>query len=406
MRPLAECLSEYYNEDVAPALLSCVSFRAFVNVGPPTRGDLRCESHQTSRIAVQDSFVKLQFSFDPALGLPKVKFSFYGERKVPIAPDLYTHIETVGPQDSRARIFLIIFFPVSGLFEVSLHAPHTLWRGFFDATQESPVIPFLYAGSVETQVVPMWPLTRLTPVSNGPTVIRFAALKNFDIVRARIFFDESATSAVAWDLFVVPCACCSVREEVVAIAYFTEPGLYRVLFDFSSAGAVFASVPYFFDVTDSANECNAVIPAELDFPRVADSELGLLEPSASRIVTTEQSAEVAITVSPGAHPVVSLCGHRGLAPCSFKEKIDRGLEVTHTFALEFPEVGPYTLKVYINQVLAFAQQYTCIGNEIVSDARKEAQLQAELEARIEGLGESRLLTDIPDDVRRLVESWL
>jgi hypothetical protein len=407
MRPLAECLADYYNEDIAPSLIACVPFRTFACVGAACRG-VRCESHQSTRIAVSGPFAKLQFSLDSELPFPSVKIHCCDHGRALIAPRLYAHIEAVGEEAGRTRVFLVVFFPFAGRFEVSLRAPYTLWRGFLDAAQASRVIPFLFPGGPRAQAVPIQPLTRLTKVADGWVVMRFATLRNFDqlTVRCTRSDGEGAAETPHCCYFTFPCTACSERDEVFALTSFRKAGLYEVRFHFSFDGAAFASVSYFFDVERGIGRTVPVITASWPAQPLPESELGVLEPPVSRIVTANQSAEVTVTVGPRKSVIANLQGPGGLQQCSLVERVESKFTVKCRFVLRFADIGAYALRVAVDREFAFEQQYAFIKARIEENEQGEASLQAELAARIAALDEPRVVADIPKEVKWLVESWV
>jgi hypothetical protein len=269
------------------------------------------------------------------------------------------------------------------------------------------VIPFLFPGGSDTQVVPIRPLTRLTQVVDGFVIIRFATLKNFDRLEVRCTQSGKTihpADAVRYCFFTFPSPCSNARDEVFAVAYFAQHGLYEVCFNFSIEGTTAASVPYFFNVTNGTGDTIPVIPAFWSFPPLGKSQGGGLEPDVGTVVTADQTCVVTVTVSPRQSVEVVFDGSAGQS--ALVARVKGRSEVKHRFSLTFPDVGSYTIHVYIDGTLAFKQQYEVLQGRIEENEQEESALQAEVAARIGELDEPRLLTDITDEVKQLVESWV
>jgi hypothetical protein len=418
MRPLADCLADYYDEEIAPSFLLCVPFQTFLGCPNSTRLDFRCESHQQSRFQVDAPFVRFQFSYANEFKIPKPKIAFYqGNRKQPIAAACYTSIEIVESYAGRVRIFVFVFFPFPGLFEFSICAPHRIWTCLMDVAIASPFVPFLYPH--DGQVIPMQPLTRRTTVTLGCIVVRFAALNNFDRIDVRGRQTQQtgkewgfeSTKCMICDFEIFPINFCHDRQQIFAVVSFTKNGQYRVDFDFIQATTTVASIPYFFDVTGASEfsifSADAVLPKTLVFQPLPTNSLVSIDPCASKIVTLKQSEEVSVTAPPGRRLAVNLRDREGrLARCLLKERIDKGDCVVHKFVLLFPTYGQFSLAVYLDMNLVFNQRYAYIDARVESDPTEEEAIQNALAQRIDNLSNARLLVDIPESVETLVRSWI
>jgi hypothetical protein len=237
-------------------------------------------------------------------------------------------------------------------------------------------------------------------VHGTSAVIQLAAFQNFQ--KLEVSCVRANHKVTPCDFFIYPCASCPLRQEVLAVANFPGPGYYRVVFRFSLGGNGFTSIPYFFDVRRGNNDPQQVIAARWDFPLL---ETKIIEPSATAIVTGDRVFEVEITVRNRERITVDLHGREGVEMCKVKGKTNMGQMVKYVFVLEFRAAGLYTLKVHLDSELAVEQNYMFIEGRIEQDPERVAALQAEFEARIRDLDEPRLLADIPDSVRELVDSW-
>jgi hypothetical protein len=420
MRPLTDCLADYYDENLAPSFLMCIPFQTFLESASSTRLDFRCESHQQGRFSLPDSFVKFQFSYANGFIIPKTKIALRkGKEKQPIAAACYTHIEIVESHADRTRIFIFVFFPCPGLFEFSVCAPHKIWTCLIDAEVASPCVPFLYPHCRECPIIPMQPLTRLTNVDIGCVIVRFAVLHTFDRIEVR--GRQTRRAAKVWKFEPTKCMTCEFElfsinfcddgQEVFAVASFTEDGEYRVDFNVIKEGTILASSPYFFHVSGASEftviSVDAVIPNSRIFPRLPIHPFVSIDPSASKIITLKQSEEVTVTVPIGKRLAVNLRDREGrLARCLLKERTQTNDRVIHKFDLLFRTYGQFSLAVYVDMNLIFNQRYAYIDAHVDNDPNEEMALQSALAQRIETLTDKRLLSDIPERVKTLVRSWI
>jgi hypothetical protein len=414
MRPLADCLADYYDEHLLPSLLMCVPFESFVGFASSSRLDLRCESHQRNRFTVEEPFAKLQFSFAERFALPEVRL-YHTAENVSLSAACYTSVEMVESFAGRRRIFVIVFFPFPGQFELALHAPHRIWACVIDAKTASPAIPFLYSRTPDCQVIPMHPLTRLTAVDGAAVVVRFAALRNFARlavrVRRAVHKRLEPTTSVRCEFESFPIGYSHDRVEILAVASFKDDGHYRIDFNFWNETAVFVSVPYFFDVSVgtavSTLSPDALVPVGRTFPPFPPNASVQIRPSESKIVTMKQSEEVVLTVQAGKRLAVNLRDQDGrLGKCLLKDRVDKGDVVVHRYILMFPTYGRFTFPVFVDQMLAFEQRYAYIKEHVDLDPNEEASMQSALAHRIETLTESKLISDIPEETKALVRTWL
>jgi hypothetical protein len=246
-------------------------------------------------------------------------------------------------------------------------------------------------------------------------IVRFASLKNFaklDIQAHRMSGEGGAERAtnVCFEYEKFPIACCEAREEVFSVVSFTEDGQYRVDFQFSDGREVFASIPFFFEVTGASPESQispcAVCPPTR-FGELPPNDRARIEPSLAKIVTVNQCEKVSVTVSTGKRLAVNLHSENGrLAPCRLQGKTDGEGEVTEVYALTFPDLGKFALRVHVDGELVFEQQYVHLDMQVPCDPNEEQMVQEALAERLDSLTKSRLLTDIPPEVKTLVDSWI
>jgi hypothetical protein len=265
----------------------------------------------------------------------------------------------------------------------------------------------------------MQPLTRLTVVSEGCVIVRFAALNNFDqiVVRGRqiqqieqkLILEPTTPVTCEFEIFSI--SFCHDRQEVFAVVSFTQNGEYRIDFNFMKEAISIASVPYFFDVSGASEfsviSADAVLPKTRVWPPLPIHPLVTIHPSASKIVTMKQLEEVSVTVPIGRRLAVNLRDREGrLVRCSLKERIEKADTVIHRFQLSFPAFGQFSLAVSLDMNLVFNQRYRYIDVCVENDPSEETAIQNALAQRIETLTHGRLLSDIPENVKALVRSWL
>ena len=379
---------------------------------------LKTESHPFVNFACENGYLEQQYSCIA----PVKSVSLQIWKKKPLSKmnefeeincehiTSYKILNQVIPKSNpkRTRFETYISFPEQGFYKVRLYVNGIEQINYFVSSEagSSQSVPLKYDFSHDSRFIPISPLTHISTVSHGASLIRFAVvphrseiLYNINkviIKNGRTSYEDGESLSRKFGYVIkllIPFD--PTRYEIQLLLTFPADGFYHTQIFLENNEESFTKfIDYYFDVKGSTAQ-DPLFPTmflsknRLFAPVHINGKGIVVRPAASMIIINnekELERQIEIDTPRGGDDQISL--NFNYIPSGltiFPEEVSRNKK-TSIFKWTIPEVGIYELRCFINSVFEFSQFYEYRKEQLREPTKQEKDLMDDLRCNVENNG--------------------